>query len=62
MRFRITVRDSDIELRGYIDGEDKVREVARALQNIAVVVASPADDDYDPFALNHDWPFKDGFR
>jgi hypothetical protein len=48
-RFRITVRGTDIELRGYVDGEATATILARAVDGFAMVVASPADDNYDPF-------------
>ena len=57
MRFRITVRGDDIELRGYVDGEQALHKLATALGDsenspgIALVIASPADDHYNPFAL-----------
>lgn len=47
-RFRVTVRDASIELRGFIDGEDVLRTVADDMAP-AAVVASPAEDDYNPF-------------
>lgn len=49
MRYRITIRGEGTELRGYA-----TYEAAMALGKNAndpfVVVASPADDDYDPFS------------
>jgi hypothetical protein len=48
VRFRVTVRDASIELRGYIDGEDVLRTVADDMVP-TLVIASPADDDYNPF-------------
>lgn len=53
MRFRITVRGEGVELRGYIDSA--VGDGSAALNRFAehmkpnVVVASPAEGDYDPF-------------
>jgi len=56
MRFRITVRGDDIELRGYIDGEVELRRFAAALADEfgtnPMIAYSPADDDYNPFT---DW-------
>lgn len=63
VRFRITVRGEQpnglrdgidhVELRGYIDGSiDEVTALSRAMEGIGIVVASGADDDYDPFG---DW-------
>lgn len=48
MRFRVTVRDASIELRGYVDGEDVLRTLADDIAP-TMVIASPAEDDYDPF-------------
>lgn len=50
MRYRITVRGTDIELRGYIDGDATLLLASRALDGIGIVVASPAEDDYNPFS------------
>jgi hypothetical protein len=50
-RFRITVRGTDIELRGYIDGEATLRVTAKVMEGIGLVVASPAEDDYNPFQI-----------
>ena len=54
MRYRITVRGLGIELRGYVDqglDEDQptLIEFANAMEPFGVVVASPAEPDYDPF-------------
>jgi hypothetical protein len=49
MRYRITVRADDMELRGYIDGEDNFRRIGQALDRIAPVIASIAEPDYNPF-------------
>lgn len=39
-----------MELRGYLDGElADVQEFARAVEPFGLVLASVADDDYDPF-------------
>lgn len=52
MRFRITVRGDGVELRGrfddYKEGRD-LGEFSESMQPWGVVVASPAEDDYDPF-------------
>lgn len=55
-RYRVTVRGTDIELRGYIDGDKKLIEFASALSaqmdsQDPMVVSSPAEDDYDPFRV-----------
>lgn len=47
MRHRITVRGQGMELRGYAD-EHLPEELAQVLAPF-LVVASPAEDDYDPF-------------
>lgn len=58
MRCRITVRGSNpkVELRGYIDDFEQVQTFAHALEHVwgteVMVMASPADDDYNPF---EDW-------
>jgi hypothetical protein len=50
MRSRITVRGEGVELRGYIDGEiDRLGDFAKAMEGIGLVLASPAEDDFDPF-------------
>lgn len=49
-RYRVTVRHSGVELRGYIDSRAAVRVLASALEPAGwLVIASPAEDDYDPF-------------
>ena len=52
MRFRITVREAGTELRGYLSVDDMatLQNFAAAMKPYGVVIASPADDDYDPFA------------
>jgi hypothetical protein len=56
-RFRVTVRGTDIELRGYVDGEATLRVTSKVLDGIGIVVASPAADDYNPFAITEpDYP------
>lgn len=60
MRIRITVRGEGTELRGYLDmgflgeGDADLRAFAKAMQPFGVVIASPADDDYNPFKDWHD--------
>lgn len=49
MRFRVTVRSETIELRGYIDGQENLHALANAMKNQAVVVASTAAEDFNPF-------------
>jgi len=56
-RYRITVRGTGIELRGYIDGGvDRLNQFAQALATMdpgrpqdPMIAASPVEDDYDPF-------------
>ena len=52
-RVRITVRSDRPrnELRGYIEIEDmsELEAFARAMKPFGLVMASPADHDYDPF-------------
>lgn len=49
MRFRITIRGDEVELRGRLDGD--LADIQQMARDAApwVVVASPAADDYDPF-------------
>ena len=49
MRFRITVAEADVHLRGYVDGRETLLALADTMKPIGIVVASPAEDDYDPF-------------
>lgn len=57
MRHRITVRGTDLELRGYIDGEATLRVTSKVMEGIGLVIASPAEDDYNPFAISEpDYP------
>jgi hypothetical protein len=51
-RYKITVRGTDVELRGYIDGEATLRVTAKVMDGIGIVVASPAPDDFNPFAIS----------
>ena len=51
-RYRITVRGDNIELRGYIDADEDhghLVQLANAVERFGVVVASKAEDDYNPF-------------
>jgi len=53
-RYRITCRGTGVELRGYIDGEEKVREFAGALAMgmdpiDPILVVTPVADDWTPF-------------
>ena len=50
MRYRVTVRDEGVELRGYVDGTDKLIELAGHMEGVAIVVASPAEEGYEPFS------------
>jgi hypothetical protein len=51
MRFRITIRNTDVELRGYIDVDDLggLYGFSAAMDGVGTVVASPAAEDYNPF-------------
>jgi len=49
-RFRVTIRGEGVELRGYVD--NYLPGIARVIEPYGVVVASPAPDDYDPFAIS----------
>lgn len=54
-RFRITVRGMGVELRGRMDeltDEDAptLAQFAEAMKPFGLVIASPAEDDYDPFS------------
>lgn len=56
MKFRVTVRGDNVELRGWITGSSDVEAMERLsrlgadLEPYGVVVASIADPDYNPFA------------
>jgi hypothetical protein len=55
-RYKITVRGLAVELRGYIDqgiDEDQptLVEFAEAMKPFGLVVASPIDNDYNPFMI-----------
>jgi hypothetical protein len=53
MRWRITVRGEGIELRGYLDDTEWIpalQEFSEVMKPFGMVVASPAEEDYDPFA------------
>ena len=47
-RFRVTIRGEGTEIRGYATGEALVA-LGNNTSDPFIVVASPADDDYDPF-------------
>jgi len=51
MRYRITVRGENIELRGYLVAiqHDTLNVFANVMEPFGIVVASAADDTYDPF-------------
>jgi hypothetical protein len=54
MRYKITVRGQGVELRGRFDeptDEDAstLRYFAEQMEPFGIVVASPAEDDFDPF-------------
>lgn len=50
MRHRITVRADNVELRGYFDGEhESLQEFADNMAPVGMVIASVADDHWNPF-------------
>jgi hypothetical protein len=52
VRFRITVRGEGMELRGWFDDTQWIpalQEFSTAMIPFGIVLASEADDDYDPF-------------
>jgi hypothetical protein len=53
-RFKITVRGDQIELRGYANPADGtyLQSLALAMEPFGIVVASIAEDIYDPFAIS----------
>lgn len=69
MRFRITVRGDHAEVRGYLDtSDDAVGEghpelvaFAEAMKPFGIVVASPAEDTYNPFGLQREGGSLGGF-
>jgi hypothetical protein len=51
-RWRITIRNDDPcrEIRGYFDGTyGDLSMFSDAMKPYGLVIASPADDDFDPF-------------
>lgn len=48
--FRITVRGTDIELRGYVSGSANVQLVANTMDGLGVVIASPMPFDVEPIS------------
>lgn len=52
MRFRITVRADNVELRGYFDGtQEELQEFSMNMAPVGMVIASLALDGYDPFGI-----------
>jgi len=50
-RFRVTIRGHKVELRGWVDGLPAVNDLAQQVRPLGwIVVTSPAEPDYDPFA------------
>lgn len=47
-RFRVTIRGEGTEVRGYATGE-ALAALAAGGHEAFIVVASPVDDDYNPF-------------
>ena len=59
MRFKVTIRGDKAELRGYITTptEEGLAIAAQAVTPIGLMIASPAADDFDPFAISEpDYP------
>jgi len=58
-RVRITVRGDNprVELRGYMDVKsyEWLAAFSEVMKPYGIVVASPADDDYDPFNTAEPW-------
>lgn len=58
MRFRITLRNDAprVELRGYADFESyqSLVEFSKWMKPYALVIASPQEDDFDPFTGGED--------
>lgn len=52
MRYRVTLRGNGTELRGYATADALAQLSTHIHPETAVVVASPADDDYDPFKVD----------
>lgn len=54
MRFRTTVRGEGVEMRGYMDGDmSSLQDLAEYVKPYGwMLIASPADADYDPFKEN----------
>lgn len=48
-RSRVTIRGEGVELRGYVDEAARLVALAEAMRPFGLVIASPAEDDYDPF-------------
>jgi hypothetical protein len=56
-RYKVTVRGTDIELRGYVDGDATLRLTAKSLEGLGLVIASPAPAGFNPFAITEpDYP------
>ena len=51
MRWRITIRENNVELRGWIDCEyPDLVAYSQAVKPLGIMVASPAPPGYNPFA------------
>jgi len=52
MRIRITIRGEKIELQGFLDVEgSELNDFADAMEPFGLVIASPVEDDYNPFEV-----------
>lgn len=50
MRWRITLRGEDVELRGYVDCSlPELELMSEQVKPLGLLIASQADDDYNPF-------------
>lgn len=49
-RYRLTIRGTDMELRGYVDtNPEDLAAFAASVEGRGVVIASIAEPDYNPF-------------
>lgn len=54
-RYRVSMRGTNVDLRGYIEGQEKLHQIAGALDKYIpesydpMIIASLAADDYNPF-------------
>lgn len=48
-RYRVTLLGEHLELRGYVDGQDRLRQLGRSVDQFGVIIASQQDIDFNPF-------------